>query len=175
GPQAVARAGARVDPRGRAARGHAGQPAAAQADACGRPCAPFMARRAGLRRRARPLKFLRRRSMTWVRPRRDRPRMSFFEHGSWSRPSAPAKTAHRADAPRNGDAVSFLFTGGNDPARESRRITLGLVGLGVVSVILLNFGIYQSAQNGLVKERWIQLGRTTDTKRDQMRILFQNF
>src|SRR4030095_3484958 len=55
------------------------------------------------------------------------------------------------------------------------RITLGLVGLGVVSVILLNFGIYQSAQNGLVKERWIQLGRTTDTKRDQMRILFQNF
>ncbi len=89
--------------------------------------------------------------------------------------ASPQGQAARSYAGRAGDAVTFLFTGGNDPRRESRRITLGLIGLALVTVVLLNLGLYQRGQKQLVEGRWQQLARHTETARDQVRDVFQRF
>ncbi|HYM81545.1 MAG TPA: response regulator [Candidatus Limnocylindria bacterium] len=71
--------------------------------------------------------------------------------------------------------MGFLFSHGNDSRRESRRITLGLCGLAILSITLLNFGIFQSSQKQLTERGWKQLANTTDVKRDQIRNLLWHF
>lgn len=43
-----------------------------------------------------------------------------------------------------------------------------------MTVVLLNLGIYQSAQRSLVEERWRQLATATDARRDQLRFILQS-
>jgi PAS domain S-box-containing protein len=52
---------------------------------------------------------------------------------------------------------------------DSRRIAIGLVALAVVSVAVLNVGIYQGGKGDLTKRRWDQLARGTDAKRNEVR------
>lgn len=102
--------------------------------------------------------------------------MSSFEHGSWTPPELPAGEAVRRcrEAPA-ADAVGFLIAGGDDPRRDSRRVTRGLIALGVVIAVLLNFVIYQSSGSALRKRRWAELGRATEEKRTELRERFRVF
>jgi hypothetical protein len=64
--------------------------------------------------------------------------------------------------------VGFLFSRGSDSLRESRRITLGLFGLALLGITLVNIGIYQSSHKQIVERGWQQLATTTDIKRDEI-------
>ncbi|MBI1799068.1 MAG: PAS domain S-box protein, partial [Candidatus Eisenbacteria bacterium] len=83
--------------------------------------------------------------------------------GTKSDPAPTRGVPGRGDASR---AASFLFTYGLDPRRESRRIAVGLILLAVVSFILLNFAIYQNAENRVVRQHWGLLGVNTEARRD---------
>ncbi len=101
--------------------------------------------------------------------------MNFFEQPSWTRPESTASSDAGArgaspGAPR-GDAASVLLSQGKVGRVDSRRITVGLLALAVVTVGLLNFGVYQSERGSLVQRRWEQLERGTDTKRNEVRAL----
>ena len=99
--------------------------------------------------------------------------MNLLEPGSWTRPHGPRPSNARAapvDRASRGEAAHFLFRGDEDPRRDSRRVTLGLVALAVFGVVLINFGIYQSAEGQLVERRWAQLERAADAKRDELRL-----
>jgi PAS domain S-box-containing protein len=111
--------------------------------------------------------------------------MRSFDHGSWTTPDpsghplpetalGPEAARRRRDAPA-ADAVGFLFAGGDDPRRDTRRITSGLVALAVVLTILLNVGIYQSSGNALRKRRWQELEHATEYKRTELRERFGIF
>jgi PAS domain S-box-containing protein len=65
----------------------------------------------------------------------------------------------------------LLLSQGKAGRGDSRRITVGLLALGVVSMALLNLGLYQNERGVLVQHRWEQLERSTETKRDQLRTL----
>ncbi len=66
---------------------------------------------------------------------------------------------------------------GGDPRgrRDSRRIAAGLAVLAVLAVVVLNVGIYQSAQGHLVRQRWDQLTINTEMRRDQVHDLVARF
>ncbi len=101
--------------------------------------------------------------------------MTLHDSPSWTRPdSSPSPSVPTTPAGASG-AASFLLARGLDPRRESRRIAFGLVALAVTSVILLNLGIYQSAQTRLVLQRWDQLTDNTDQCRDEMHRLLLHF
>ncbi|MBI5709291.1 MAG: response regulator [Candidatus Eisenbacteria bacterium] len=87
-----------------------------------------------------------------------------------SAPPEPAPASGRAAS-----AVSFLLAHGTDTHRDSRRIAVGLAVLAVLSVVVLNFGIYQAAQSRLVRERWEQLTAGTDSKREELRGVLRQF
>src|SRR5205085_7558156 len=53
--------------------------------------------------------------------------------------------------------------------RESRRISYAIVALVVLTFVLLNVVIYQSARKRLVTERWDQLVSSTEDKRQALR------
>src|SRR5690242_16655787 len=74
-----------------------------------------------------------------------------------------------------GRGISALLGSGLDAHRDSRRIAVGLVGLAVISLVLLNFGIYQSAEQRLVKQRWGQLQGKTEERRDEVRALLDRY
>ena len=100
--------------------------------------------------------------------------MDLLEPGSWTRPHGlrPSNTRARPNQRAgSGEAAHFLISAEEDPRKESRRVTVGLVALGLFGVVLLNLGIYQSAERQLVERRWTQLGRAADAKRDHIRVL----
>ena len=72
-----------------------------------------------------------------------------------------------------GDAANILLGLGGRLHRDSRRIAAGLAVLAVLAVVLLNVGIYQSAQSHLVRSRWDQLVINTEIRRDQIRDLLE--
>jgi PAS domain S-box-containing protein len=69
--------------------------------------------------------------------------------------------------------MSWLFAPGSDPRPESRQIRLGLVALGVLGILLLNFVVYRKARNDHVRQRWADLAQQADSKRAQIRGLFR--
>jgi PAS domain S-box-containing protein len=72
-------------------------------------------------------------------------------------------------------AASLLLAQGGDHRRESRRIAFGLLGLAVVSVAVLNVGIYQSTQARLSEDGWRALVARTDAKRVEIRGAIERF
>ena len=100
--------------------------------------------------------------------------MSLDQQPTWTRSAAssPLSTA----APRAGLAAgSQLLSGGVSAQGESRRIALGLGALAVISLVLLNFGIFTTARDRMAAERWSQFSATLDAKRDQVRDLLWQF
>ena len=73
------------------------------------------------------------------------------------------------------DAANLLLGRGACFHQDSRRIAAGLVVLAVLGVVLLNVGIYQSAQSHLGRQRWDQLIISTDIRRDQVHDLLGRF
>src|SRR5262249_32301770 len=98
------------------------------------------------------------------------PTMSLYPQ-PWSRPDAP-RAAPKSAAP---SAASQLFSRGALHRTDTRRIAVGLVVLAVLSIVLLNVGIYSSARDRLARERWAQLGATLDAKREEVRDLLWQF
>ena len=98
--------------------------------------------------------------------------MSFFEQPSWTRPESTASpvpgTRGGTPGAPPGEAASLLLFQGGAGRGDSRRITLGLVVLAVVSVALLNLGFYQSERSALAQRRWEQLARGTDVARGEV-------
>jgi hypothetical protein len=92
--------------------------------------------------------------------------MAIVDSKEPSRPSLSAP-ANRTDSLLGnrqepaGDSVGFLFSRGSDSLRESRRITLGLFGLALLGITLVNIGIYQSSHKQIVERGWEQLATTT--------------
>jgi PAS domain S-box-containing protein len=68
-----------------------------------------------------------------------------------------------------------MLTVGGDTRRESRHVAIGMGLLLLVSAVLLNFGIYQSAQVQLVQQRWDRLVHRADTRREQVRYVLLTF
>ena len=87
----------------------------------------------------------------------------------WSRPDAPRPS------PSAPDAANLLFSRGKLRRTDTRRIAAGLIVLAVLSVVLLNAGIFSSARDRLARERWAQLGATLDAKREEVRDLLWQF
>ncbi len=83
----------------------------------------------------------------------------------------PAKTAspHAPGAAHARGAVPSLLGGGLDARREGVRIAIGLTALAVVSLALLNVGIYQGTRNRTVDQKWGHLVAQTDQCRDAVR------
>ena len=77
-----------------------------------------------------------------------------------SRPPSPSPA---------GDAVNFLLSRGAHSHRDSRRILAGLAVLAVLTLILLNVGIYQSAQSHVIRDRWEQLAANAEACRQDVR------
>jgi PAS domain S-box-containing protein len=106
--------------------------------------------------------------------------MAIVDSKEPSRPSLSAP-ANRTDSLLGnrqepaGDSVGFLFSRGSDSLRESRRITLGLFGLALLGITLVNIGIYQSSHKQIVERGWEQLATTTDIKRDEVDNLLGHF
>ena len=182
GPPPLARAGARVDPRGRAARGHAPEPPHS-ASGCWQPTSgPGTGSRAAETgsalprpRNALPPQALYRfgRCSGGRAPWRADTVMSTFLQPSWTRPESSASPGLGAGAGAAGDssgsAASLLLSQGGVGRTDSRRIALGLAALALVSAAILNVGIYQSERTALAERRWEQLARGTDTKRNEVR------
>jgi PAS domain S-box-containing protein len=75
----------------------------------------------------------------------------------------------------SGGAVSSFLAPGLDVRRESRRIAGGLIVLAFLSVVLLNFGIYQNARNQLTRQHWNQLQVNTEKRRDDVQALLDEY
>jgi PAS domain S-box-containing protein len=101
--------------------------------------------------------------------------MPLFEQPAWIRPESVASPSAAAPRWAGGQAAHFLLSQGVDQRRESRRIAAGLIALAVISVILLNIGILQSARTNLVRQRWGQLADHTEAKREEVRDLLWQF
>jgi len=91
------------------------------------------------------------------------------------RPDGRATSTPPASPSPAGDAASFLLSRGARFHHDSRRIAAGLAVLAVLAVVVLNVGIYQSAQRHLVRQRWDQLIISTDVRRDQVNDLLERF
>lgn len=90
-------------------------------------------------------------------------------------PSAASPTPSAAVGRRTSDAARQLFSIPTDTRRESRQVAIGMGLLVLISVVLLNFGIYQGAQGRQVLERWERLTARVDGSREQIRALFATF
>lgn len=100
--------------------------------------------------------------------------MSLDQQPTWTRSAASSPLS--SAAPRGGLAAgSQLLSGGVSAKGESRRIALGLGALAVISIVLLNFGIFTTARDRMAAERWSQFGATLEAKRDQVRDLLWQF
>jgi PAS domain S-box-containing protein len=99
--------------------------------------------------------------------------MTHFDSPRLTGPDLHADRAARPGPART--AASFLLTRGADPRRESRRIALGLLGLAVVSVVLLNVVIYQGTEARLLDDGWRRLVVHTEAKRDEIRETLRRF
>jgi PAS domain S-box-containing protein len=87
-------------------------------------------------------------------------------------PRLTSPATHGDDAAEPGStrtAASFLLARGTDPRRESRRIAIALLGLAVVSVALLNVGIYEGTRARLSEDGWHRLVAHTEGKREEVR------
>ena len=74
-----------------------------------------------------------------------------------------------------GDAANLLLGRGARFHRDSWRIAAGLAVLALLAVVVLNVGIYQSAQSHLERQRWNQLVINTDIRCDQIHDLLGRF
>jgi PAS domain S-box-containing protein len=99
--------------------------------------------------------------------------MNPLDHSSGTRPETPPvselKLGHASHA------ASFLLARGLDARRESRRIAAGLIILSILSFALLNFLVYENAQNRLVKQHWSLLAVNTEARRAQVRDLLAQY
>jgi PAS domain S-box-containing protein len=99
--------------------------------------------------------------------------MNAFLPPSWSRPESTASRDQGARARDTdaapGSAASLLLSQGGVGRIDSRRIAIGLVALAMVSVALLNLGIYQGVRSELAERRWEELARGADAKRNEVR------
>ena len=101
--------------------------------------------------------------------------MTHFEQPSWKRPEPKAPAATDAAAHDSPSAVSVLLGTGSGGSGDSRRVAFGLAVLALLSVVLLNFGILQSARENLAEQRWSELADHIDTKREELRDLLWQF
>lgn len=92
--------------------------------------------------------------------------MTSFDSPRLPSPAVPGDPAAGPGPARS--AASFLLAVGADPRRESRRIAVGLTVLAVVSVALLNVGIYQSTQARLSEDGWRRLVAHTEAGREEI-------
>ena len=88
---------------------------------------------------------------------------------------ARALAGPRLGAASSAGAAGTALTRPRDAQRESRRIAGGLLGLGALAVLLLNAGIYQSARNLLVDQRWGELVAQTNENRHAVRVRINEF
>lgn len=91
-----------------------------------------------------------------------------LHQGSTSLPGAESSSGHSSASSASRNAVSFLLGRGSESRRESRRIAAGLLALAVLSVGLLNVGIYQSAQSRLSEDGWNRLAANTDRRQQEV-------
>jgi PAS domain S-box-containing protein len=93
------------------------------------------------------------------------------------RPDHPAGivTPARTDGTSPGGAGGLLLTIGSDTRRESRHVAIGMGLLILVSAVLLNFGIYQGAQEQVVQQGWDRLVHRADSRREQVQNVFLTF
>lgn len=101
--------------------------------------------------------------------------MSPIRPPAWMQREARAAAGPRLGAALPTDATGTVLTRSPDTQRESRRIAGGLVGLGALAVLLLNVGIYQSARSLLLDQRWDELVKETNEKRQSVREHFREF
>jgi PAS domain S-box-containing protein len=94
---------------------------------------------------------------------------------SWTQPASPAAVGKDAPVKPGGPAAGILLGFGSDPHHESRRIAFGLALLALVSIVLLNFGILESARQHLTEKSWAELVAHTDTKREEIRDVLWRF
>jgi hypothetical protein len=67
----------------------------------------------------------------------------------------------------------LLRSHSGDTGGDTRKIRIGLLALALATVVVLNVGIYQGAQNRLVHDRWGDLANATDATRERLRSMFQ--
>uniref|UniRef100_A0A832MNL0 histidine kinase n=1 Tax=Eiseniibacteriota bacterium TaxID=2212470 RepID=A0A832MNL0_UNCEI len=100
--------------------------------------------------------------------------MTTFEPPPWTRPTSASARTDAAARPA-GAATSFLLSHGAASRHESRRVAVGLGALALVSVVLLNAGILQSAREHLERQRWGELADHTEVKREEVREVLWQF
>ncbi len=104
--------------------------------------------------------------------------MDLYEQGPTRlEPPAVASARPRPEAPRGSraGAVHFLFAHRTDTRSDSRRVLLGMAVLGLISIVLVNIAVLQSAHNRMIEERWGRLARRTEATRDEIRQRFADF
>ena len=101
--------------------------------------------------------------------------MTDHDQPSGTKPVSSASEPVPITPGHGSNAVGFLLARGLDSRRESLRITVGLVTLVALSVSLLNLGIYQSAERNQARQSWDRLASSTESKRDDVRNLLQQF
>ena len=102
--------------------------------------------------------------------------MSQNDQDSVDRPALVADPMTPSSTPgRRTDAARQLFSIHSDTRRDSRQVAIGMGLLALISVVLLNFGIYQGAQGRQIQERWDRLTARADASREQIRGLFATF
>src|SRR5258705_3217918 len=105
--------------------------------------------------------------------RRNAPFMSHFEQPSWTRPVSTRSPGTTAPAGTARQAASLLRSNPGDTGGDTRKIRIGLLALALATVVVLNVGIYQGAQNQLVHDRCGKVADATDATRDRLRTVFQ--
>jgi PAS domain S-box-containing protein len=70
-------------------------------------------------------------------------------------------------------AANLLRSYSAETGGDSRKIRLGLLVLALATVVVLNVGIYQGAQNQMAHDRWGDLASSTDAARERLRAMFQ--
>ena len=101
--------------------------------------------------------------------------MSPIRPPAWMQREARAAVGPRLGAALPAGGTGTALTRPQDLQRESRRIAGGLVGLGAIAVLLLNIGIYQSARNLLLTQRWDELVKETNERRQAVRDHIREF
>ena len=100
--------------------------------------------------------------------------MTPLEHFSGTEPGIQADARPTAPGPR-ALAANLLMPGGLEARSESRRIAAGLIALALVSFILLNFAIDQSAKSRLIRQHSALLAVNTESRRTQVRDLLRQY
>src|SRR5262245_50931917 len=99
--------------------------------------------------------------------------MSHFEQPSWTRPVSHTPTGGGAPSGTARQAANLLRSPSGDTGGDSRKIRIGLLVLALATVVVLNVGIYQGAQNQLAHERWGDLASSTEQTRERVRAMFE--